>query len=184
PDAGGGAAPAPDVAPDRAAREGYVLGSIPRDAVLGLPGPDGGDAGAGEVPAAALTGSAKDRYEAALALLQEGDFATAGAAFERFLADFPNADDAASAAFWLGETRYFRKDYADAAAIYARNYRTYGPDALRAPDNLLKLGLSLAALGDKTRACQTYAEIGRRYPEPQETLARNLDRARRSAGCA
>ena len=39
---------------------------------------------------------------------------------------------------------YVRKDYPAAAAAFARNYRTYGKDGAKAPDNLLKLGMSLA----------------------------------------
>ena len=40
---------------------------------------------------------------------------------------------APTASYWLGETYFFRKEYPTAASVFARNYRTYGQDAPRAP---------------------------------------------------
>lgn len=175
---------------DRAAREGYVLGTIPRDALLGIDRPDDGngdDAGeageAVEVPQAALEGSASERFAAGLSLLQTGNWAAAEAAFGRFVEDFPDAEETPSAAFWIGESHFFREDYAEAAAAFARNYRTYGADAPRAADNLLKLGMSLARLGDTERACQTFAELDRRYPDAAAPIRQALARERDDAGC-
>ena len=58
-------------------------------------------------------------------LLRAGDYAGA-----RRPAAVPglNPDHAlaANAAYWLAETYYVRKNYAAAAAAFARNYRTYG----------------------------------------------------------
>ena len=161
--------------------EGSVQGSIPRDAVLGLPRPTDG-----ATPAAAPAegGDPGTRYRAALTLLQEGNYAAAAAAFQRYLDAFPDDANSPAASFWLGETLYFRERYADAAAVYARNYRTYGENGLKAPENLLKLGMSLSAMGDQDRACQTFDELGRRYPGAEGAVARNLERAKRSAGCA
>ena len=188
---GTAAASAAPVEPDAAAKKGYVLGTIPRDALRNPPAGDagaeaaaaGGKAAAGEV-AANAGASPEERYRAALALLEAGDFDAAEKAFSRFLEDFPDHPKAANAAFWLGETYFFRQDYATAAAVYARNYRTYGPEAPRAPDTLLKLGMALAAIGDRERACQTFAELGRRYPRAPAPVRQALERERAAIGCS
>ncbi|HFD15923.1 MAG TPA: tol-pal system protein YbgF [Rhodospirillales bacterium] len=169
------AAPLPE--PDAAAKKGYVLGTLPADALRERP------AAAGESGASAGA-SPEERYEAALALLEAGNFDAAEKAFSRFLEDFPDHPKAASAAFWLGETFFFRQDYATAASVYARNYRTYGPEAPRAPDTLLKLGMALAAIGDRERACQTFAELERRYPRAPAPVRQALERERTAVGCS
>lgn len=186
--------PAPPIAPDEAARRGYVLGTIPADVLRGTRGAEGpvqsgatapGASGATDPRlAAALTGTADQRYRAALDLLEAGEFVLAEQALSRFLDDFPDDSRAPTAAFWLGETHFFRQDFATAAMIYARNYRKYGPDAPRAAETLLKLGMSLAALGDRERACQTFAELDRRHPNAPAPVRQMLVRERTAAGCS
>lgn len=171
-----------EIAPDAVAREGRVLGTIPRDALLGIPAPDG-DGPAGTAPAAALQGSAAARFGAALDLLQDGDYAAAEAAFGRWVGDFPEDPQTPVASYWLGEAQLAQADHANAAATFAANYRTFGSDAPRAQDNLLKLGTALAAMGDSSRACQTFDEMARRYPAMSPGLRQALDRERRAAGC-
>lgn len=186
--------PAPPVEPDEAARRGYVLGTIPADVLRGAQGGEQPAAGGGVPPTgaggpdprleAALGGTADQRYRAALDLLEAGEFALAEQALSRFLDDFPDDPRAPTAAFWLGETHFFRQDFASAATVYARNYRKYGPDAPRAAETLLKLGMSLAALGDRERACQTFAELERRHPDAPAPVRQMLVRERTAAGCS
>jgi tol-pal system protein YbgF len=166
-------APAPDVEPDASAQRGYVLGTIPRDAARGAP----------TATAPAQSGS-ETGYDGALKLLQAGRWPEAEKAFQDFLENNPSDSRASAAAYWLGETYYFRKDYKNAAAAFARNYRTYGPEAPRAPDNLLKLGMSLRALGDREKACQTYAELAKRHPNAPMPVRQTLTRERSAAECA
>ena len=45
----------------------------------------------------------------------------------------PKDPRAANAAYWLGETYYVSKDYQNAAAVFARNYKTYGANSQKAP---------------------------------------------------
>ena len=174
---------APPIADDPAARAGTVLGTIPRDAILGIPAPSG-DAPGGTAPAAALQGSSAARFTAALDLLQSGDYGAAEVAFTRWVADFADDPQAPVASYWLGEAQLAQADHANAAATFAANYRTFGAEAPRAADNLLKLGTALAAMGDTTRACQTFDEMDRRYPDVSSGLRQALERERRAAGCS
>lgn len=125
----------------------------------------------------------KERYEAGLQLLQQGRWAAAEQTFDALIKDHPRDALAANAAYWLGETFYIRKDYTNAAAVFARNYRQYGPEATKGPDNLLKLGMSLSALGDRERACQTFAELDRRHANAAAPIKQTLVRERAAAGC-
>jgi tol-pal system protein YbgF len=159
--------PATVIEPDAAARQGYVLGAIPQGAVRDQP------------PAV----TSDDRYQAGLELLQAARWAEAEQAFASFVQENPDDPRTPTASYWLGETYLLRKDYATAAAVFARNYRTYGEEARRAPDNLLKLGVALAAVGDRERACQTFAELGRRHPDAPAPIRQALSRERSAAGC-
>lgn len=175
--------PSPSIEPDPAARDGFVLGTIPRDALLGIPRPRP-DGATGTAPAAALQGNAASRFGAALNLLQTGDYSAAEVAFDRWVAEFPNDPQAPVASFWLGEAQLAQGELADAAATFAGNYRSFGPEAPRAADNLLKLGTALAAMGDTSRACQTFAEMDRRYRDAGSGLRQALEREQRAAGCS
>lgn len=197
----------PPVEGDLAARRGYVLGTIPREAILGTEPTPGGTATAparpGQPPAQAApapapqqaartapTGpapgglGAAGRWAAARELLQKGEWEAAEDALRRYVEDFPNDPNASTAAYWLGETFLVREDWQNAAATFARNYRTFGPEAPRAPDNLLKLGVALARLGDKEKACQTFAELDRRHPNASSAVRQALARERAAAGCS
>jgi tol-pal system protein YbgF len=171
------------IEPDPAARDGFVLGTIPRDALLGIPTPST-DGPTGTAPAAALQGNSASRFNAALNLLQTGDYSAAAVAFDRWVDDFPDDPQAPVASFWLGEAQLANGDLANAAATFAANYRTFGAEAPRAADNLLKLGTALAAMGDTTRACQTFGEMDRRYRDAGSGLRQALERERRAAGCS
>lgn len=171
--------PTDEAAPSR---DGATLGTIPRDAVLGIPVPSA-ESPAAAVPAGALAGGSPARFTAALDLLQTGEYGTAEAAFARWLDDFPDDPQAPVASYWLGEAQLAQDDHANAAATFAANYRTFGPDAPRAADNLLKLGTALGAMGDTTRACQTFTEMDRRYQNVGSGLRQALERERRAAGC-
>ena len=166
-----------------------MLGAIPRGAAgtpaqgrtpPATPGGETATATAARPPAAA----GNTGYDGALGLLQAGRWAEAEQAFRGFIDKMPEDPRASSAAFWLGETYFFRKDYPNAAATFARNYRTYGPEAQKAPDNLLKLGMSLAAMGDKTKACQTFGELAKRHPTAPAPVRQTLARERSAAACA
>jgi tol-pal system protein YbgF len=177
--------PVSGIEPDAAARQGYVLGTIPEDALRGQPAPR-----VPELPAptpgaqARLQPQGADAgYQDALDLLQAGKWADAEQAFASFVQEHPDDPRAPNASYWLGETYFFRKDYPTAAAVFARNYRTYGETGPRAPDNLLKLGMALAAMGDRDRACQTFAELAKRHANAPAPVRQALSRERSAAGC-
>lgn len=201
-DAGGSGAPAPAAsaaappAEDAQSAQAPAAGGTP-------PAPQAGSQSLGKLPqgavtdrtpqeqqkialkAAALnpTAPAKDQYDAGLKLMQQGDWTTARSAFENLITKYPKDQLAPNAAYWLGETYYVTQQYDQAAATFARNFQTYGSDAQKAPDTLLKLGMSLAANGDKAKACAVYSQLDKRYPSAAAPIRQTLVRERASAGC-
>jgi tol-pal system protein YbgF len=170
-----------------------ILGTIPRDALIGTDRssraapaspPRAPDPGNAAQLARATSGSdAGQRYDASMALLRSSDWASAQRALEAFVQDFPEDGRAPTAAYWLGETYYVQQDYASAAATFAKNYRVYGPESAKAPDTLLKLGMSLAKLGDPERACQTFEELSKRHSDAPAAVRQALSRERAAIGC-
>ena len=53
----------------------------------------------------------------------------------------------------------------------------------RAPDALLRLGVSLDALGAKEQACATFQEVTRKYPAASPDVRSGVDREMKRAHC-
>jgi len=122
-------------------------------------------------------------YDRGLALLQAGRYGDARAEFDGFVAANPDAPRAPEAAFWAAETLFVEGEYQEAAAAFAQNYRSFGADAPRAPDNLLKVALSLTEIGDTQRACRTLEALELRHDDLSRSLETAMARARTRAGC-
>ena len=124
----------------------------------------------------------EEEYEAAFALLQRADYTAAEAALRDFVARRPDHDLAGNAWYWLGETHYARRDYERAARAFARGYRGF-PAGRKAPDNLLKLGMAWAALGQTGDACATFAKLRDEHGDAPALLLDRLAGESARAGC-
>ncbi len=134
-------------------------------------------------PGMPATGGARAAYDMAYATLMQGDYSGAEAGFRNFLTTYPRDRLAPDAQYWLGESLYGQTRYRDAADAFLKSYSD-NPETPKAPDSLLKLGLSLEGLGEKDAACTTFSELLSKYPKASRTLR---DRARaemQAAGCA
>lgn len=96
--------------------------------------------------------TAANLYESAFSKLKNNDYEQAQTEFQSFMDQYPDHKLAGNAKYWLGETYYVRGKYEDATRIFAEGYKKY-PKSSKSADNLLKLGLSLDALGKKNEAC-------------------------------
>ena len=83
---------------------------------------------------------------------------------------------------WLGETFYARRDYANALTAYAEGYKAY-KSSQKGPDNLLKLGVTLAALGRKPDACAVFTRFSQDYPRATDLQKRRVDQERQKNQC-
>jgi tol-pal system protein YbgF len=158
-----------------------TLGVVPQSALLGLPRPEPGSIA---TPPRTTNLPPQEQYDAAMQLLRAGDYAGAEGGLQLFLELNPEHALAPNAAYWLAETHYVRKSYAAAAAAFARNYRVYGKDDTKAPDNLLKLGMSLQGLQETDKACRTFDELAKEFPNAPTHIQQALSRERERAACA
>lgn len=108
-------------------------------------------------------------YEAALQMLRDGQYQQAQLAFTQFLETYPNSNRTAAAYYWLGETYYSQNKYSDAAKNFLTGFEKF-PDNTKAPDNLLKLGMSLARLEKNKEACLTFAQLLSKYPNAPQHI--------------
>lgn len=127
-------------------------------------------------------GTAQERYNFATRLLRQGDFDDAQRALQEFLGAHPDDRLAPNAQYWLGETYYVRDEFRRAAEIFLAGYQKFG-DSPKAPDSLLKLGMSLAKLGETADACSTFDKVREAYRDTAATAVRLADRERERAGC-
>jgi tol-pal system protein YbgF len=184
----GAAAPRPgrpqvEADPTQPARTGFGAVTVSPDAekkdeidrILSSPQPSRGD------PAEA-DGSPKQLYETAYGYLLQRDYGAAEAAFEEFLRRHPSDPLAGNAQYWLGESLYVRGQYRAAAGAFLKGYQTYGKSA-KAPENLLKLAMSLQRLGQKDAACSSLSELTTKFPSAPAHVKNTAATERQRAGC-
>jgi tol-pal system protein YbgF len=147
------------------------------------PAPGGQQSAAAPAGAAALPGGTpQEQYDYAFGLLRQANYAGAEQAFSAFLADHSNHALAGNAKYWLGETYYVRGDYQQAAVTFAEGFEAY-PNNSKAPDNLLKLGMSLASLGSTQDACGTFDVLLDRYADAPATILSRAQRESQRLSC-
>lgn len=121
-------------------------------------------------------------YENAFSLLKKEKYETAEKEFQIFLDQYPEHALAGNAKYWLGETFYVRGKFDRAARIFAEGYQKY-PKNSKAADNLLKLGMSLAALDKKQDACVALAQIEKEGYKAAAPVLRRAAQEKTRLGC-
>ena len=178
---GQGGAPAADpAATSDAGAAGQGTGTLTnQDLAVG----ESGDAAAGAA-VALPAGSEMDQYNYAFSLLRKADYDGAETAFNEFITLHPDSQLSGNAYYWLGETYYVRTRYNDAAIAFLKGYQRF-PNGDKAPDNLLKLGMSLARLDNKkAEACATFGELKAKFPDAPQTVRDKAAQESSAAGCA
>jgi tol-pal system protein YbgF len=130
-----------------------------------------------------LPGATPDeQYQYAFGLLRQNKYDDAEKALRVFIDQNPEHQLTGNANYWLGETYYVRGDYKKAAITFAQGVKTY-PQSGKAPDNMLKLGMALAALGQPKDACLAFAEVGKRYPQASDALKERVTKEQQRNSC-
>ena len=155
----------------------------------GTPGTSGDNAGqnneqatAGTAPYALQGKNPDEQYQFAFDLMRQTKYADAERALSTFVDEYPDHPLAGNASYWLGETYYVRKDYNNAAQTFAETFKKF-PQSGKAPDSLLKLGMSLAALGQTADACKAFHELTARYPKASDAVKERAAKERSKNGC-
>ena len=123
-----------------------------------------------------------DQYRAAYEQVLAGDYASAEAGFSAFIAAHPESKRIADANFWLGEAQYSQAKYSEAAKTFLNAYKTYGKSE-KAPEMLLKLAMSLAALDSRDTACATLREVSKAYPKASRAIITKVASEQKRLSC-
>lgn len=156
--------------PQRAPTPGPVAGSQ-----IGVAGGTAADVALPE-------GTPKAQYDYAFDFLKRQDYARAEVAFREFLKRYPKDPLSGNAQYWLGETHYVRGDYQKSAVEFMNGYQNY-PKSNKAPDNLLKLGMSMANIGQAQGACTALGRLNKEYPDAGDQIRRSVQQERQKLKC-
>ncbi len=124
----------------------------------------------------------KDQYEFAVSFMKIGDYETAESALKEFIDKNKDHDLAGSAQYWYGETFRIRQLYSDAATAYLDGYQNY-PKSKKAPDNLLKLGITMVQLGEKDQGCKMISGIKKEYPKANKSVLQKAQYEQKKFKC-
>ena len=123
-----------------------------------------------------------EQYEFAVSFMKIGDYETAEFALKEFIDKNKDHDLAGSAQYWYGETFRIRQLYSDAATAYLDGYQNY-PKSKKAPDNLLKLGITMVQLGEKDQGCKMISGLKKEYPKASKSVLQKAQYEQKKFKC-
>jgi len=106
----------------------------------------------------------KASYQAAFTLLKDGQYDRAIAAFQKFLAAYPDSSLADNAQYWLGEAFYVNKSYPEAQQAFQRVIDKY-PQSRKISDALLKIGFCRYEMKQWDSARQVLGQVVARFSD-------------------
>ena len=124
----------------------------------------------------------RDEYDLAYGYVLRKDYALAEDGFRSFLSRYPGDRLTGDATYWLGESLFQRQRFRDAAEAFLNVSTKYEATA-KAPDALLRLGQSLAALGEKEAACASLGEVLRKFPRASAGVKQGVEREQKRVRC-
>ena len=127
-------------------------------------------------------GTPEERYKYAYSLLITTQWTKAETAFQEFLDQHGDDKLAGNAQYWLGETFYARQNLHEATRAFLVGIQRY-PNSMKAPDTMLKLGISLAKLGKSEDSCAAFLEMQNKFPNLRNRLRKRLLKELTVGGC-
>ncbi len=124
----------------------------------------------------------KELYDEAFASIKKQHYKTAQAQFEAFLVLYPKDALAGNAQYWLGESFFARSMFSQAAVAFAEGFKSYR-DSQKAPDNLFKLGVTMAKLNKKEEACIAFKNFAKEYPKVSDSMKKRLEKEIQKLSC-
>jgi tol-pal system protein YbgF len=123
----------------------------------------------------AMLDQPREQYNSALQAFQAGQYPEAETGFKAFLSANPAHRLSPDAIFYIGETYLQRSRPREAAEQFLKVTTDYSKSS-RAPESMVRLGQTLAALGNSEQACATFTEFGKRYPTASASVKKLAER--------
>lgn len=124
----------------------------------------------------------EELYQTGYSHVLEGDYGFAEEVFAKFVDTYPDDPLAADARFWLGESLLAQGRFEEALDQYIE-VRTRYPDAVKAPDTMLKIGTIMAALGNREVACATFDDALKSQLNMSDLLRKSIGTERQKNQC-
>jgi tol-pal system protein YbgF len=142
----------------------------PMAGAVAPPGATPGAAGAA-VPAAPAP-APRELYSQAYADYARGNYDLAIQGFTEYTKQFPSTDFTDNAQYWIGESLYGKKLFAEAIEAWNTLFRDY-PSSDKLPDARVKKGMALERLGRRSQALVEYRYVVERFPNsPASRIAK------------
>jgi tol-pal system protein YbgF len=137
---------------------------------------------AAQTAALAPGDTVKAEYDAALSELRSQHYDAAQQAFSAFMQKNPRSRYIAPAIFHLGEAYFFQNRHREAAEQFLKIAKDYATSPV-APYAMVRLGVSLNALGAKEQACAFFSEMPHKYPNASAAEKLAAAREAKRASC-
>ena len=112
----------------------------------------------------------KRDFEAAFVLFRKGDFSAAAKEFGQFVKTYSVSGYKPSALYWLGSSKFARRDFNEAIA-QLRNLATDYPNHARTPEAMLTIGNAQIEIKQSKEARKTFNELLKLYPATEAAAA-------------
>lgn len=126
--------------------------------------------------------TSQEHYDLAFGQLRQANYAEAEKTFKSFIDKYSKDKLIDNAKYWYGETFYVRAKFGDAAVAFADAYQQ-NPSGTKAPDALLKMAMSLAAMDKIPEACDTLTALKAKYPKAAANIRSRADQERARMKC-
>jgi tol-pal system protein YbgF len=113
--------------------------------------------------------SSSELYQSGRDQLTRGSSTTARILFQDLLTNYPNAEEAPDAQFWIAESFSREKQVAAADAAYAAVVSKY-PNAPKAPTAVYKRAMLFLQQNNSAKARELFEQVIARYPRSDEAV--------------
>jgi tol-pal system protein YbgF len=125
----------------------------------------------------------KAQYDKGLAAFNAKKYQDAETEFQSLIEHNPKHTLVPNAYYWLGESCFAQKKYSDAANSFLNGYKANNKGN-KAGHNLLKLGVSLGAMGKKDEACTTLQAAAVKFGDSDAALKKAATTQKQKLGCS
>lgn len=126
---------------------------------------------------------ATSNFTYARTLIERGEYENGEVAMRDFQKKYARDKRGPEATFWIGESYLRRTRYREAAENFL-TVTTKHSGIAKAPEAMLKLGISLRGLGATSEACGTFDQVGKKYPNASPAIKAAVEREKSRAKCA